>query len=180
MKVADFALQHNVEKNAVFQYIRRHADEFEGHTGIENKSMVIDDVAVELLSKKYPMPVEVVQDTEAREELRIAMERIDILQQRIDIYQQQIIELLQKTTAVDTQQFLLEDRNKQIEELKETGERYAREAQETKIALRIAEEKILQAEDKAMTAENKAQRVENKIQKLQRSGLWARIRNTDV
>ena len=122
VKAVGFATEHNVDKNALFQYIRRHPREFEGHTAIENKCMMLDEEAVAILEKKYPRPVEIVADDEARLQLAGAMQRIDVLQQRIDQYQQQIITFLQKEGTARSTQILLEERTGEAERLRRENE----------------------------------------------------------
>ena len=73
MKLSEFSAIHKVERPAVWQYIRRHPEIAE-HTsqGAGTGSLELDEKAVELLEKKYPMPpapVQVVDDAGLYREL---------------------------------------------------------------------------------------------------------------
>lgn len=87
LKIQDFIKGRNVTYAAVFQYIKRNQTLFSGHIGKTNK-IELDDIAVQLLEEKYPAPspVQVIQDTSARDELlqlhkkyAAAMEKITAL-----------------------------------------------------------------------------------------------------
>ena len=56
-----------MKPDTVAAYIREHAAEFEGHTQMDGKAKVLDEVALELLDRKYPIPqpIQLVPDTEA-------------------------------------------------------------------------------------------------------------------
>lgn len=55
-KVADFAEERNVDRNAVSQYIRRHGEDFKGHTKVDGHNLFFDEDAFVILDKKYPLP----------------------------------------------------------------------------------------------------------------------------
>lgn len=42
-KVADFAEERNVDRNAVSQYIRRHGEDFKGHTKVDGHNLFFDE-----------------------------------------------------------------------------------------------------------------------------------------
>lgn len=105
ISVREFAESRNEQTNTVLTYIRRHSSEFEGHIEMDNRKMVIDDYAVELLSKVYPLPspVEVIVDTESREKLLLAQDAIIKLQEAL-------MESKDKLAIAESQQLLLEER----------------------------------------------------------------------
>ena len=109
MNITEFAENRNIDRNAVSMYIRRHEKEFSGHIKQVGKTIELDNTALELLDKKYPLPapVEVVEDRESREKLLLAQEYIIKLQQ-------QLVELQGKAALVEAQQLLLEDREQQL------------------------------------------------------------------
>lgn len=77
MKIKDFIEGRNVSYQTVRKYVVQHPEKFKGHVGRAN-NIVLDDVAVQLLDAKYPypQPVEIVQDTAAREELQELQSRM--------------------------------------------------------------------------------------------------------
>ena len=76
MKISDFIDGRGVTYDTVRKYIVNHPELFKGHIGRTN-TIVLDDVAIEILEKKYPFPdpVQVIQDTEAREKLQALTEK---------------------------------------------------------------------------------------------------------
>ena len=108
MKIKDFAEVRGVEVNTIHQYMLRHGAEFEGHTRKEGKTINLDDAAVEMLAKVYPLPkpIEVVEDKESRLALIAAQQTIIQLQQK---YQETAIALEARENKVA----LLEDRSKE-------------------------------------------------------------------
>ena len=55
MRIKDFIIGRNVELQAVQKYIIRHPELFEGHIDKSERNMDLDEVAVDLLNKKYPL-----------------------------------------------------------------------------------------------------------------------------
>ena len=84
MFLQDFIKERNVKQSAVSMYIKRHEKVFDGHTSIRDGKMWLDDVALELLSKKYPVilpddvwpPLAKQKYDELQEELREANKEI--------------------------------------------------------------------------------------------------------
>lgn len=128
MNIADFASQHNVQRDAVAQYIRRHPELFRGHTSTQGRKMILDEVAVELLHEKYPLrPVEVVEDVATLRELAEAHKALAAAHAKI-------AELQGHAAALEATKLLLEDREMQLEEEKE-----ARKSAESEV-LRLSTE----------------------------------------
>lgn len=84
MFLRDFAEMRGVKADTVATYIRRHPEIAE-HTSTEGYFMVLDDVAIDMLDKKYPLPkpVQVIQDTESLKKLTEAQEFIIKLQEKM-------------------------------------------------------------------------------------------------
>ena len=114
----DFSEERCVESSAVSAYIRRHPELFKGHTKKVGQKMKLDDTAIEILAKQYPLPkpIEVIEDTESRQKLLQAQGFIIQLQQ-------QITELQAKAILAETQTLLLEEKQNRIDELKAENER---------------------------------------------------------
>lgn len=55
MFLQDFIVERNVKQSAASMYIKRHEKEFAGHTELREGKLWLDEEAVKLLSKKYPM-----------------------------------------------------------------------------------------------------------------------------
>lgn len=55
LKLSDFCVEHNVKHNTISNYMKNHEKEFKGHTQkLGNRSILLDDIAVEILSRQYP------------------------------------------------------------------------------------------------------------------------------
>lgn len=150
MNLADFASQHNVQRDAVAQYIRRHPEEFRGHTSNQGKKLILDEVAIELLEKKYPLrPIEVVEDVATLRELAEAHKALAAANAKL-------AELQGHAAALEATKILLEDREQQL-----VAEREARAAAEKEI-LRLSTENAVAAAE---------------VERLKNRGLFDRIRN---
>ena len=85
MYLKEFAEQRNVKPNTVAVYMKSHEKEFKGHTWLKNGRKWLDEDAIRLLEQKYPMPlpVQVIEDSEARKQLIEAQQLIIKLQQQL-------------------------------------------------------------------------------------------------
>ena len=63
MTIKDFATEHDISVSTINAYIRRHAQDFDGHLtlGSDGKTRILDDTAIALLNKKYPQSTTAVQ-----------------------------------------------------------------------------------------------------------------------
>ena len=102
MKIKEFIEGRNVSYDTVRKYIINNENLFKGHTG-RAKNIVLDDEAIAILDKKYPLPnlIQIVEDTEARNQLIEAQKKIIELQQ-------QLIIAAPKLAQADHNEFLLE------------------------------------------------------------------------
>lgn len=84
MFLTDFAAARGLKANTVAVYINNHPEIAE-HTSMVGKFKVLDEVAIELLDKKYPLPkpVQVIEDTESRKKLVEAQQTIILMQQKM-------------------------------------------------------------------------------------------------
>ncbi len=148
LKIADFAEERNVDRNAVTQYIRRHDELFKGHTEVKGNCMFVDDDAMILLDKKYPLPkpIEVIEDTESRAKLIKTQELVIQLQDKLNRAQTQIAQ-------AEATKLLLEDKEAQLER------EYERSAK--------AEERATTAEARIASAEGQMESLRTEIEKLQ-------------
>ena len=109
----EFAAERKEQPSTVATYIRRHPEEFSGHTQMDGKKMLLDEHALELLDKVYPLPkpVEVIPDTESREQLLKAREIIISLQHEMLGMKQQIAE-------AEATRLLLDDKKQELKDTK--------------------------------------------------------------
>lgn len=117
MKIQDFIKDRNVSYQTVRKYIANHPELFSGHTGQRNK-IILDEVAIELLSKKYPLPkpIQVIEDSNARQQLIEA-------QQLIIQLQQQLVEAAPKIALAEQNAYLLEAALNEKEALQEENDK---------------------------------------------------------
>ena len=85
MNIAEFAEERQVSPSAVYAHIRKNREKFNGHITKKGRNAFLDDYAIELLSKPYPVPapIPVAVDYESREKYTQALEEISRLQKRI-------------------------------------------------------------------------------------------------
>lgn len=113
ISISEFSEERNVDRDTVNAWIRNHPEVNE-KCGRKGKDKVIDtdSEAYKLLEKQYPLPkpVEVIVDTKSREELVKA-------QQVIIHLQSQNAQLEKELAIADSKQFLLEEKDKQLEQM---------------------------------------------------------------
>ena len=156
LKIADFAEERNVDRNAVTQYIRRHDELFKGHTEVKGNCMFVDDDAMILLDKKYPLPkpIEVIEDTESRAKLIKTQELVIQLQDKLNRAQTQIAQ-------AEATKLLLEDKEAQLER------EYERSAKaEARIASAEGQMESLRTEIEKLQEELERERAKTWVQKL--------------
>lgn len=110
MYLKDFAESRNESSHTIATYIRRHPEEFDGHTSMSGNRLVLDDEAIEMLDKVYPLPkpVEIIVDHESRDKLIKALEEIRVLEKEIKESYQIVADA--KATLM-----LLEDKKQELE-----------------------------------------------------------------
>lgn len=88
MNTTDFANSRNVQPQTVMKYIYRHKQAFKGHVKKVDRLTILDEVAIEILDKKYPLPkpVEVVVDVETLKELADARKELNLLYKELSNY----------------------------------------------------------------------------------------------
>ena len=109
MILRDFANERNESAHTIATYIRRHPDLFDGHTGKKGNQLTLDEEAVAILDKIYPLPklIEVVDNPETEEKLRKAMETIGILTKLLQETKGHLDEANKKAELYDQAQALL-------------------------------------------------------------------------
>ena len=124
MTITEFARTRNEQTNTVSKYIREHPEMFEGHIKSKGKEKHLDNTALELLDKKYPLPkpVQIIQGVPQEEHFRAITERdeqIQKLQAVIIELQQHISDANLELGELRGKTMLLESKNEEIENLKE-------------------------------------------------------------
>lgn len=131
LKIKEFIKGRDVSYSTVAMYIKRNKDMFNGHIG-RSGNIVLDDIAVAILDKKYPVlkPVEVIQDEELRKQLIEAQQKIIELQGHINM-------MLPVVQEYKHQQYLLEEAEK-------TAEQAIKEKENSENARDVYREKLIE------------------------------------
>ena len=110
MNIAEFAEERQVSPSAVYAHIRKNREKFNGHITKKGRNAFLDDYAIELLSKPYPVPapIPVAVDYDSREKYTQALEEISRLQKRI-------IELEQEQAKAKATALLLAEKSSELE-----------------------------------------------------------------
>lgn len=170
--LTEFAAERNERADTIRKYISRHKNEFEGHCSFAGPKMELDDVAVELLDKVYPLPkpIEIIEDTESRKELLRAQKLIIQLQQKIS---DQSMALAQ----AEATKLLLEDKEEQLKEKKD-------EIEERKAELNLVKQEVAaersraDAERERADAERiRAEEALKEVERLKNRSFFQRIFN---
>lgn len=96
MYLQDFIIERNLKQSTIAMFMKRHQKEFDGHTELRDRRVWLDDVAVTILSKKYPTPmIDEIWSPQAKqaydslqEELRDANAEIRLLIKTLREYQE--------------------------------------------------------------------------------------------
>lgn len=98
-----FAESRGVKPDTVTTYIRRHPEEFAGHTEQQGNKLLIDEYAERILDEKYPLPspVEVIEDKESREKLIKAQELIIQIKDRYDELKDRVLDLEREKLLIE-------------------------------------------------------------------------------
>lgn len=163
--LTNFAESRNEKPDTIRKYISRHKSEFEGHCSFCGTKMEIDDYAVTMLDQVYPLPkpIEIIEDTESKNELIKAQKLIIQLQQKIS---EQSLALAQ----AETTKMLLEDKEEQLKEKRD-------ELDEKKQELNQAKEEIYAERARAEAEKLKAEEAQREIDRLKNRSLLDRILN---
>lgn len=122
MKISEFIQGRNVNYDTVRRYINRNPEMFKGHVGRANK-IELDDIAVQLLEEKYPAPepVQIIQDTSARDELLELHKKYVVAMEKITALTEQNAQLL----VIQSKQRYLEEENRNLSDELDECARYS-------------------------------------------------------
>lgn len=140
LKLSDFCVEHNVKHNTISNYMKNHEKEFKGHTQkLGNRSILLDDIAVEILSRQYPSidlkPDIITNSNEYRELLEENNVLVKKLAERELRLKDKEIELLKAIADKEKNELLLEMQKNEL-----TSEQ--KRLEESQNALRSAQEQI--------------------------------------
>lgn len=153
--LVDFAKERGVNPDTITTYIRRHAELFEGHTKQKGNKLLLDEEAVVVLDKKYPLPklIEVVNGIDPLE-YAAALKELSEVQKRMEMLQEQYRQETKLIEQAKASLLLLGDREAQIEKLEKHNE-----ALETaNEALRSENERLFGEKTKAEMASDMTER----------------------
>lgn len=155
MRVTEFLVGRDVERQAVTKYISRHEELFEGHTKKVGKEIDLDEVAVEELEKVYPLakPMTIVTGVPHEEYIKIQNELINAQKIVCDL-QSRLAECQSATAAAQAAEMLLEAKSQQLSDLEEKSQELQ------------GENKTLQEENKRLLVELERERSKTWFQKL--------------
>lgn len=161
MYLTDFAEQRGQKPDTVAKYIRDHAAEFEGHTSMDGKQKVLDEVAVELLGKKYPLPQQTViyQNEEYIRELEKTLAKAALDCKKYLEELREADELKYKIGTVKTQMALLEADIKRKDELLDKANQ---ELQEEKAQHAATQQQLSSVESELTSAKQEIERLKNR------------------
>lgn len=120
MTITEFAKGRDVEPQTVSRYIARHTEVFKGHVSKKGKVQELDEKALEILEKKYPLPKPVtvlkgVPEAEHYEALAEKDRQIQRLQEYVIELQKQQNETIKALATAEASQLLLESHEASLE-----------------------------------------------------------------
>lgn len=109
----------NVERQALTRYINRHSDLFAGHIVKNGKEIELDEKAIEILNDVYPLikPVEVVDGIPQDAHIKVLNE-LNAVRKEKEALLSKLIEAQSQIAIANATQLLLEDKSKQLDEVK--------------------------------------------------------------
>ncbi len=164
MTITEFADSRGVKVQAVNNYIKRHSSEFQGHSKKVGNARELDEVAIEILNKKYPLPrpVEIIEDKESREKLIKALERLDQMRDSIENLRIELYEAEKKALLNENAVLRLEDKEKEVEALTIQLEVSTSELESTKGELKSTRAELEVSASKLESAKAEIDRLNNR------------------
>lgn len=158
MNITEFAESRNKTVGAISNYIQRHKELFKGHTKKTGNTAELDEVALDILQRKYPLPrpIEIVEDIETIKELSETRKELAAAEKRIEELHKQLLETSKQIAQAEATQLMLEDKTAQLAKAEQRMEKAEQESQD-------------------LRDQNEQLRLEN--ERLKSRGLFARILN---
>lgn len=125
MTITEFANSRGVQSQTVSIYINRHEEMFSGHTKRAGKTVELDEEALEILDKQYPLPkmVEIIEDKESREELIKTQKALIQTQRKMEELRGVVADAEKAVARAEAVQLLLEDKEAQLQKANERLDR---------------------------------------------------------
>lgn len=119
MYIAEFASSRNVDSQAVQKYVNRHEEEFKNHVFKNGKYLNLDDEAIKILDKTYPIPkpVQIINGVDPNEYENLQKQLISAKDLVIAL-KDQIQAQTEKISVGESAKLLLEEKKNQVSELK--------------------------------------------------------------
>lgn len=180
-KVSEFAESRGIKRDTVTTFIRRNPGSFLGHTEQKTDGMYFDEVAMQVLDKKYPLPqpVEVIKDTRSLELLVAEQAKTSKLQTELMELQKQMNEVQLKLTKAESEKLLLEDKTERYaaeeKELREKLENQSQELKEKSEGLIETRTKLDYVEQEKERERERAEAAEAELERAKKATLWQRI-----
>ena len=133
LKTSDFLNGRDVERQALTRYINRHPELLENHTKKMGKEIELDDEAVAILDKIYPLiqPVELINGVPQEVHSKIQNELIQAQKDNAELMKA-LLQAHEQLSVANTEKLLLEEKTKQYDELKDNNKQLADELAITK------------------------------------------------
>ena len=165
MNIKEFAESHNQHHRTVSIYIKRHPELFGGHIEDCENQKILDNEAIRILEKQYPLPkpVPIMENSETQKKYINSLEQINYLQN-------QLLHVREQLQEFKSLKLLLEEKSN--------------ENQEIKNQVKLLSEELVQVEREKHTIiikskEKDFDELNLKYEKLKNRGLWDRIVNKD-
>ncbi len=131
MTITEFASARNEQAQTVSIFIKRHPEQFEGHTKKVGKTVELDEVALEILEKQYPLPrpVQLLNGVDPAEYQAVLKEKADAVSDLAEarniiiMMKDKMMEKEKLLAQAEAQKILLEDRESQLKIATEEGEK---------------------------------------------------------
>lgn len=82
MTITDFLEGRNADAQAIRRYIQRHPDDFKGHINMKGREKDLDETAVAILEKKYPLQVMIINGV-SHEEYEQVLKKLTEVQNQL-------------------------------------------------------------------------------------------------
>lgn len=167
MNITEFASARNEQSQTISIFIKRHPEQFEGHTRKVGKTVELDEVALEILEKQYPLPrpVQLINGVDP-EEHKAVMEELNKAQRTIIGLQSKITDYSLQIAKAEATQLLLEDKDKELQSVKTDLKREGEEKNALRDKLTKAEGKIERYEDAIKKKDQELRQSEKNVKEI--------------
>lgn len=171
IKLQDFAVSCGVGDKAIYQHIKRHSKDLEGHIERKGRNGTwLDDFAQDYIRGRMVKQSLVLGDSQSIQEAQELRERVDDLQSQLIAAQKAMLAMHEQLRIGEAAQLALEAAQHERNELKEQLTNETKRADENALEAALAR--------KAFADEAEAHgKAKEQIQEMRNRNLWERIRN---